>query len=162
MLTDLAAVKPGLALVLAGLLFGIGLGISFGVDEDSYEDYITAGIAANPELHDEKSSEKIWRYAQRAHFHATGIGAFSIGLVLLVTLSGMQKKHKTVSSLLIGLGACYPLSWYVMYLQAPGMGRDAAHHHLLTEIFTYVGVGGLLAGMFILLGSLFLGLFNDG
>jgi hypothetical protein len=49
-----------------------------------------------------------------------------------------------------------------MYLEAPGMGRDAAHHHLLTEIFTYVGVGGLLAGMFILLGSLFLGLFNDG
>jgi hypothetical protein len=33
MLTNLAAVKPGLALVLAGLLFGMGLGISFGVDE---------------------------------------------------------------------------------------------------------------------------------
>lgn len=160
MLSGLTSVKPGLALVLAGLLFGIGLGISFGVNEDSYKNYITAGITANPELHDEKSSDKIWRYVQRAHFHATGIGAFSIGLVLLVALSRMQKKHKTVSSLLIGLGACYPLSWFTMYLKAPEMGRDAAHHHLLTEIFTYVGIGGLLAGMFILLGSLFLGLFN--
>lgn len=48
-----------------------------------FETYVTQGIAAHPELHDAKSPEKIWCYVQRAHFHATGIAAFSIGLLLL-------------------------------------------------------------------------------
>ena len=82
-------IKLGLALVLLGLLFGIGLGISFGVREEAFEDYIAEGIAAHPEVHDAKSADKIWRYAQRAHFHATGIAAFSIGLLLLLAGSNM-------------------------------------------------------------------------
>lgn len=161
MQTELNYVKAGLALVLAGLLFGIGLGVSFGIDEDLYQDYIASGIAAHPELHDDRSRDKIWRYAQRAHFHATGIAAFSIGLILLVMASSLKKSLKTISAFLIGLGGLYPLSWFTMYLLAPGMGRDPAHGYILTELFTYIGVGGLLAGLFILMANLFLGLFRD-
>ncbi|GJL66153.1 MAG: hypothetical protein NPIRA05_11240 [Nitrospirales bacterium] len=76
---ELSTVKIGLALVLLGLLFGVGMGIVFGVNEDLFKDYIAQGITANPDVHDAKSPDKIWRYAQRAHFHATGIAAFSLG-----------------------------------------------------------------------------------
>lgn len=154
-------IKLGLALVLLGLLFGIGLGISFGVREEAFEDYIAEGIAAHPEVHDAKSADKIWRYAQRAHFHATGIAAFSIGLLLLLAGSNMVAWLKQLSAGLIGLGGLYPLAWFNMFLTAPAIGRSAAHAHILTETLTYVGVGGLLLGLAILLANLFLGAFSQ-
>ena len=84
MSVELTTVRAGLAIVLLGLFFNVALGISFALDEDAYKDYIAEGIAAHPELHDEKSKDKIWRYAQRTHFHAGGVAAFSLGLIILV------------------------------------------------------------------------------
>jgi hypothetical protein len=146
--------------VLSGLAFGIALGIGFGANEEGFVDYISQGIAAHPELHDAKSPGKIWRYVQRAHFHANGIAAFSIGLLLLVTASSLTRKMKKITAILIGLGTFYPLSWLTMFLLSPSLGRGAAHGHILTELFTYVGVGGLVAGFAILAGNLFFGLLS--
>lgn len=157
---ELEIVKIGLALVLLGLLFGVGMGISFGVNEDAYKDFIAEGIKANPAVHDEKSQDKIWRYAQRTHFHATGISAFSLGLIILLILSDMRKKLKAASSILIGLGSFYPLTWFTMFLLAPSMGRGPAHEHILTNIFTYISVVGLLLGGLLLSANLFLGFFR--
>jgi len=154
-------VKFGLFLVLLTLVFGIGLGVTFGTAEDAVKTYIVNGVNAHPEVHDIKSTDKIWRYAQRAHFHATGIAAFSIGLVLLVMFSSLKSGLKTFTSLLIGLGGLYPLSWLSMFMLAPSMGRDAAHSHIVTESLTYIGVGGLLLGIIILSASLFLNILND-
>lgn len=103
MLQELRKVKTGLALVFLGLIFGVGMGISFGVNEDACKSYISSEIQAHPEVHDEKSEGKIWRYEQRAHFHAAGIAAFSMGLIILVMVSGMKSNMKKVSSFLIGL-----------------------------------------------------------
>ncbi len=74
-------------MVLFGLVFGIALGVGFGINEDAFKDFVAEGIATHPDVHDSKSQDKIWRYAQRAHFHSTGIAAFSIGLLLLVSIS---------------------------------------------------------------------------
>lgn len=142
--------RLGATLILISLLFGIGMGIAFGVAEDSFKDYITQGITAHPDLHDAKSESKIWRYAQRAHFHATGIAAFSIGLLILVMLSNMKAVFKKTASTLIGLSGLYPQAWFVMFLMAPSIGRDAAHHHLLTKMLTYSGNGALLLGIALL------------
>lgn len=161
MIDELAKVKIGLALVLLLLIFGVGMGISFGVNEDIYKSYIAEGIQEHPDVHDEKSQDKIWRYAQRAHFHATGIAAFSLGLVILLMLSGMKARMKTVSAVLIGLGGLYPFAWFTMYRLAPSIGRGAAHDHFLTELFTYVGVGCLSLGMIMLIANLFFGLFEE-
>ncbi len=158
---EVKKVKTGLFLVMLALLFGIGLGVSFGVAEDSVQSYISDGIASHPDVHDDKSQSKIWRYAQRAHFHATGIAAFSIGLVLLIMMSSLKEKLKKISSILVGLGGLYPLSWFSMFILAPSMGRSAAHHHVITEMFTYVGVGGLLLGIVILCANLFLDMFQE-
>ena len=158
---DLKPVKIGLFLALILLLFGIFMGIAFGVAEDSFKDYITEGIVNNPLVHDDKSASKIWRYAQRAHFHATGIGAFSLGLIVLVALSNLKQSMKKVSSFLIGLAGLYPLAWFTTFLLAPSLGRDAAHHHVITEFFTYIGTGALLVGLFILFTNLLFGWFGS-
>ena len=157
---ELNTVKIGLALVLVGLVFGVGMGIIFGVNEDVFQDYIAQGIAANPEVHDAKSPDKIWRYAQRAHFHATGIAAFALGLVILVMFSSLKTSYKKTSAILLGLSSFYPLAWLNMFLLAPSIGRGAAHSHFLTEVFASAGVGGLLLGSFFLCANIFLGLFK--
>lgn len=158
---ELNAVKIGLVLVLLGLLFGVGMGIIFGVNEDVFKDYIAQGIAANPDVHDAKSPDKIWRYAQRAHFHATGIAAFSLGLIILVMFSTLKPNYKKVSAILLGLSSFYSLSWYTMFWLAPSIGRGPAHAHILTEFFAYTGVGGLLLGAFFLCANIFLRLFKE-
>jgi len=156
MYEEIKTVRIGLFLVILTLLLGLGLGVSFGVNEDSFKSYITAGVNAHPEVHDSKSEDKIWRYAQRAHFHATGIAAFSIGLVILTMFSSLRAKLKSIAAILIGLGGLYPLSWFSMFILAPSIGRDAAHHHIITEMFTYIGVLGLFAGIGLLSANLFL------
>ncbi len=160
MSADISTVRAGLAIVILSLFFGVGLGISFGVNEDAFKDYVKEGVAAHPELHDETSNDKIWRYAQRTHFHAGGISAFCLGLIILVMFSDLPRKLQTISSLLIGLGSFYPLAWFSMFFLAPSIGRDPAHEHILTKFFTLVGVGGLLIGSFFLLANLFFGLFK--
>jgi len=153
----LSSIKSGLALVLLlGLLSGVALGIAFGVNEDFFKDYVAQSIIANPEVHDAKSQSKIWRYAQRAHFHAAGIASFSIGLLLLVAFSGLREKFKKISATLIGVGSFYPFAWFSMFLLAPSIGRSAAHHHIITEMFVWVSVVGLMSGLGMLLANLFL------
>jgi hypothetical protein len=152
----LSQVKVGLALALLCLLAGIGLGVSFGVKEDLYQDFIASGIAAHPALHDAASQGVIWRWALRAHFHAAGVGAFGLVLIVLVALSGMSDLRKKVTAVLVGLGGLYPLSWFVMFLVAPAMGRKAAHHYWVVEALTYASLAALLLGLMSLLAALFL------
>jgi len=158
---EIQTVKIGLFLVMLTLVFGIGLGMVFGIAEDAVKSYISEGVAAHVELHDDKSNSKIWRYAQRSHFHATGIAAFSIGLVILIMISSLQEKLKTISAILIGLGGLYPLSWFSLFILTPSIGRTAAHHHFITATLTYIGVAGLFLGIFILSANLFFDKFQE-
>lgn len=158
---ELRDIRIGLAMVFLGLVFGISMGIAFGIDEDLFKDFIASGIAANPAVHDESSPGKIWRYAQRAHFHATGIAAFSLGLIILLALSDMKARLKKLTSILIGLGGLYPLAWLNMFVLAPAIGRGAAHEQFLTLLLTYVGVGGVGTGVLLLIMNLFFGASAD-
>ncbi|WP_428023382.1 hypothetical protein [Arcobacter sp.] len=158
---DLKVIKIGLLITLMSLVFGIGMGIVFGANEDMVKNYISKNIAENPTVHDEKSKAKIWRYAQRAHFHASGIAAYSLALLLIILLSKMKDSMKTLSSIFIGLGTLYPLSWFCMFLLAPIIGRSAAHNHILTESIVYVSVGAFCLGLFMIFASLCFNMFNQ-
>ncbi|MCF6194528.1 MAG: hypothetical protein L3J46_09390 [Kangiellaceae bacterium] len=46
----LSAIKPGLALVLFGLVFGIALGVGFGMNEDVFQNFIAEGVATHPDV----------------------------------------------------------------------------------------------------------------
>jgi hypothetical protein len=155
---DLKPVKIGLALALLTILIGLTLGALFGLNEDLFQNYIQAGIAANPQFFPDaaKEQEIIWRWVQRAHFHAGGIGAFSLALITLTALTGMSYRRKQITAALIGLSIFYPLTWYALYVYAPHIGRTAAHHALIPELFADIGVGALCLGLLSLIHGLFL------
>lgn len=135
--------------------------VKVGANEAAYQEWVTDGIAAHPSLHDEHSKEEIWRFVQRAHFHATGIGAFSLGLILVIALSSLRAGMKKISSALIGLSGFYPLAWLSAFMLAPSMGPDAAVDSATTYIFVFIGVGGLLSGLLILALHLLFGLWSE-
>ncbi len=155
---NMRLVRPGILLSMLVLLFGIGMGVAFGVNEDGFKDYIAEGIAAHPEQHEANSPKKIWRYAQRAHFHATGVGAFTLALIMVTAFSSLSPRLKTFTSTLIGAGGLYSLAWFSNFWLAPTIGRHAAHEALITQLFVYVGVGALLLGMLLLFANLLMGL----
>ncbi|WP_028535724.1 hypothetical protein [Paludibacterium yongneupense] len=154
---DLTPVKIGLGLVILLLLMNIALGAMFGLNEDMFQNFIHAGIAAHPWVfsNPDQAQEIIWRFVQRAHFHAGGIGAFTLGLIILTAISDMSDRRKKVTSILLGLDIFYPLAWYVVYLYAPSVGYEGAHHTILAELFTDIGVGALCLGLLSLIHVLF-------
>ncbi len=156
MSNTLSSVKFGLALALICLLLNIALGIMFGVNEDWFQNYIKAGIASHPELHTPRSQDGIWRYVQRAHFHAGGIGAFSLGLILTTALSGLSEARQRITAALIGLSIFYPLSWLTMFVVAPSIGTKAAHQYWLVETFAYLGIGALGLGLLSVIAGIYL------
>ncbi|MFT5720769.1 MAG: hypothetical protein ACI9W6_001069 [Motiliproteus sp.] len=147
-------VRIGVLICISIMLFGIALGVGFGVNEDAFKDMISQGVSAFPQLHDAKSTSKIWRYVQRAHFHALGVAAFSMTLILVVALSSLSASRKKVAAILISLGGTYSFSWFMMFLLSPSMGRHGAHSSFLTEFWVYLGVGSVLAGMAMLIANL--------
>lgn len=158
---DLKVIKIGLLITLLSLVFGIGLGIVFGAKEEVFKNYISQNIQENPTVHDDKSKDKIWRYVQRAHFHSTGIAAYSLALLLIILVSKMKENAKRSSSTLIGVGTLYSFSWYLMFYLAPTIGRDAAHSHILTESIVYISTGAFLIGLFMIFASIFFDMFNE-
>ena len=147
-------VRPGLIIAILVLLFGILMGVALGIFEETIKDMINSAVDAHPSAHTEalsKAKSKIFRWWQRAHFHATGIGAFTIALIAITALSSLNKPFKKWASLLIGIGSLYPFSWFLMSLKGPSLGRPAAHHYLPAEIIVFISIGCLLAGMAILL-----------
>ena len=154
-------VRPGLILAGIILLFGVCMGVVFGVMEDGVKQFIVDAIAAHPELHDAQSPAKIWRWWLRAHFHAVGIAAFTLALISITEFSGLSARMKKITSILHGLGGLYAVSWFAMALLAPSLGRDAAHHALPVLLLVLVGVGSLLIGIAILFSNIIFGWFSD-
>ncbi len=148
---DISVLRVGLILSMLTLIFGISMGVMFGANEDGVKQYISDGVAANPAQHDAKSESKIWRYAQRSHFHATGVAGFALVLVLLTGLTSLSRKLKFSAATLIGVGSFYPMAWLSMFILSLPLGRSGAHHALITELITYLTVGCLSAGILLLM-----------
>ncbi|MBI5233200.1 MAG: hypothetical protein HY880_02485 [Deltaproteobacteria bacterium] len=154
-------VKPGICIALMILLFGGGLGITFNFIDEDIESYIENQVAAHPELHDEKSADKIWRLWQRAHFHAMGISAFTLALIGLTALADMRSGVKRLVSVLISMGGLYSVAWFVMALLAPGIGKSAAHEAVSVNIITALAIGSLSTGGGLLFTNIFFGVFSS-
>ncbi len=160
---EINKVKTGISLALFGLLFGLFMGVLFGIYEDGVKDFINQGIAMHPLAHTDpaKSEEKIWRYAQRSHFHAMGISAVSLALILLVMTTSLRSRMKSLTATLIGLINLYPMAWLSMFLLSPSLGRSLAHEHILTELPTYVSLIGVLSGLSILILHIYFNMFHE-
>jgi hypothetical protein len=125
---------PGLLFAVLTLLFGFGLGIVFGLNEDAIKSRLNASAAEVRETvyrGDDAAIktvlDKSWVYMQRAHLHAGGLGTAAIGLILVVVLLGTSPGLTRAISLGLGLGGLgYSVYWLGAGFLAPGLGGTGA------------------------------------
>jgi hypothetical protein len=162
--TLLDDVRPGLIIAGLVLLFGILMGVVMGIFEESIKDILSAAVEASSSVHVEgvaRAKEKIFRWWQRAHFHAVGIGAFTLVMITITAISGLKPSVKRWASILIAMGGLYSFAWFLMALKAPSVGRPAAHHYLPVEMLVYISMVCLFIGMAILFANITFKLFSD-
>jgi hypothetical protein len=155
----LAPVIPGLLMSFFAIVVGTGLGMVFGVYEDQIKDYLLAEVKAHPQIHEQtpenfkKQVGDGWRYIQRAHFHAQGLGALGVGIIIVLGLSWVSAAVKKWLALAIGVGAfLYPFCWLLMGLRIGSMGKVAAHASVdwLAALSVPLFFGGMLLTLLIL------------
>jgi len=146
-------------LSLLAMIGGVFIAILFATQEDKFQSKIAAGLEKNEKIQKivdptekaakiKSESEKNWRYYQRYHFHATGIGAMMIGILLFLARLQAPKNLITIASYMVAVGGfLYPFVWLFAGMYGPEMGRSEAKEAF--AIFGYMGgvflVGGLIS-----------------
>lgn len=136
----LRPVLPGLLLAVTTLLFGFGLGVVFGLNEDIIKSRLKASAdAVSTVMYQDDAAkskavlDKSWVYMQRAHLHAGGLGVVAVSLSLLVVLLGTGPRVARAVSLGLGAGGLgYSVYWLLAGLRAPGLGGTTAAKESLT------------------------------
>lgn len=134
------AALPGILLAILTLLFGFGLGIVFGLNEDLIRDRQRAAAASVLETAYQSDSAKAdavvaksWSYMQRAHLHAGSLGTSALALTCVVLMLGLSPVHTRAISLALGVGALgYAVYWLLAGFRAPAMGSTDAAKESLT------------------------------
>jgi hypothetical protein len=130
----LRAALPGLLCAVGTLLFGYGMGVVFGLNEDLIKSRLSdAAAAVNATIyHGDQAAvksvlDKSWVYMQRAHLHAGGLGASALGLTLLVVLLQTSLWRTRLISLGLGAGGLgYSIFWLLAGFRAPSLGSTGA------------------------------------
>ncbi len=132
--SSLRAASIGMALAVFTILFGQGMGIVFGLNEDLIKSRLEASAAgARDTVYKTDDAaikavlDKSWNYMQRAHLHAGGMGTTALGLMILLCL--LEASRRTVIAIGIGLGAGglgYSVFWMWAGFRAPAFGSTGA------------------------------------
>jgi len=131
---SLRPVLPGLFLAVLTLLFGFGMGVVFGLNEDLIKSRLKASAdAVSTAMYQDDAAkskavlDKSWVYMQRAHLHAGSLGVVAVSLSLLVVLLGTGPRVARAISVGLGSGGLgYSVYWLLAGFRAPGMGGTAA------------------------------------
>lgn len=135
-------------LALLTLLYGFGLGAAFGTAEDgmkgslktsAQEVYETVYKGDKAEM--SKVTDKSWTYFKRAHLHANGMGAASLGMIILLSLLKGQSVMRMITAIGLGAGALgYSLFWLFAGMMAPGLGSTGLAKETLAWLAIPSGV----------------------
>jgi hypothetical protein len=136
----------GVLLSLATLVFGFGMGVFFGVNEDAMKGNLKEkGMAVIETVYggDEAKLEgvlsKSWTYYKRAHLHANGLGTTALVLILLLAMIGGNERAKVITAWMLGVGAlAYSLFWFFAGTAAPALGGTGA----AKEAYNWLGMPG--------------------
>ncbi len=131
---SLRAAGLGLVLAVLTILFGQGMGIVFGLNEDLIKSRLRASAEAvrGPvyEADDAKIKtvlDKSWSYMQRAHLHAGGMGTTAVALIVLLCLLDAPRRATVAIGLGLGAGGLgYSLFWMWAGFRAPALGSTGA------------------------------------
>jgi hypothetical protein len=127
---SLRTASLGLALAVLTILFGQGLGIVFGLNEDAIKSRLKSSAS---EVRDtvykgddaaiKAVLDKSWVYMQRAHLHAGGMGTTALALTVLVGLLGASRRWTMAVGLGLGAGGLgYSVFWMWAGFRAPALG----------------------------------------
>ena len=131
---SLRAASVGLVLAVLTILFGQGMGIVFGLNEDAIKSRMKASAA---EVRDtvykaddaaiKAVLDKSWTYMQRAHLHAGGMGTTALGLIVLVCLLDTSRRMTVAIGGGLGAGGFgYSIFWMWAGFRVPGLGGTGA------------------------------------
>jgi len=128
------AALPGMLLAVATLLFGFGLGIVFGLNEDLIRDRQRAAASAVLATAYQGDAAKVqpvldksWAYMQRAHLHAGSLGTAALAMTVVVLLLGASRALTRAVALALGAGGLgYSIYWLLAGFLAPGLGSTGA------------------------------------
>ena len=130
----LRTVSLGLMLAVLTILFGQGMGIVFGLNEDVIKSRLEASATEVSDTiynGDDAAIKavlgKSWSYMQRAHLHAGGMGTTALALCVLLGLLGASRPVTAVIAAGLGAGGFgYSLFWMWAGFRAPALGGTGA------------------------------------
>ena len=132
--SQLQPALPGILFAVLTLLYGFGIGIVFGLNEDLIKDHLKdSAVEVQDSVYEGDAAamkpilSKSWAYMKRAHLHAGGLGASAIGLILLVGHLGVSAALSRAISLGLGVGGLgYSIFWMCAGFRAPALGSTGA------------------------------------
>ena len=166
---NLLPVKYGLLFALITLVYGFGLGGTFGVFEENIKEHlknsaseVLASTYDGDEAKMKKITDKSWVYFKRAHLHANGLGTASLILIILISFLPIGNKIKSINAIFLGVGSLgYSLFWMLAGLKAPGMGSTG----LAKESLTWLALpssGLCIIGLIMIVVLVIMSLFSKG
>ena len=140
MLNNLRELKIGLLLAVLAVVYGFGLGVTFGAFEDKIMDYLNSRaqnvletVYKGDQAKIDKVLGKAWKYFQRAHLHANGIGTTALAMILLLSAIPAPLMLKKFTAFSLGFGALFYSSfWMFAALKAPVLGGTDEAKEALT------------------------------
>ncbi len=150
-------VKPGLAMAIANLVFGVSLAVLLGLGEGAVKEFIRGGIEQNPALHSAESFALIWELWQRVYLYGAVIGAFSLALICTAALSSLRRPYKLLVSVLTGLTGLYVFALVLAALLAPSVGISGAHHAVGVQLMSFVALISFFIAITMLVLNIFIG-----
>lgn len=128
--SSLRAASAGLILAVLTIIYGQGMGIVFGLNEDVIKSRLKASAA---EVRDTAYKgndaaikavlDKSWNYMQRAHLHAGGMGTTALSLIVLLCLLGASRHATAAIGVALGAGGFgYSVFWMWAGFRAPALG----------------------------------------
>lgn len=132
--SNLRAASAGLVLAILTIIYGQGMGIVFGLNEDIIKNRLKASAA---EVRDSAYKgndaaikavlDKSWNYMQRAHLHAGGMGTTALSLIVLLCLLGTSRRTTAAVGVALGAGGFgYSVFWMWAGFRAPALGSTSA------------------------------------
>jgi hypothetical protein len=123
-----------LMLAVLTILFGQGMGIVFGLNEDAIKNRLSASAAevretvySSDDAAIKAVLDKSWTYMKRAHLHAGGMGTTALVLVVLLCLLGTSPRLLIGAGVGLGAGGLgYSIFWMWAGFRAPGLGSTGA------------------------------------
>lgn len=166
---NLLPVKYGLLFALITLVYGFGLGGTFGVFEENIKEHLKNDARQvldttynGDEAKIKVITDKSWVYFKRAHLHANGLGTASVILIILVSFLPISNKVKSINAIFLGVGSLgYSLFWMLAGLKAPGMGSTG----LAKESLTWLALpssGLCIIGLIMIVAFVIMSLFVKG